>query len=49
MFLLRWAILLTVEIDGATKHLHYVKTCVKMCFGNLITIMLRQETCLKLF
>ena len=35
MLLLRWAILLTVEIDAANIQLHYVKICVKMCFGNL--------------
>ena len=28
-FQLHWAVLLIVDIDGATLHLHYVKDCVK--------------------
>ena len=38
--LLRWAILLTVGIDGANIQLHYVKICVYMWFWNLLTITL---------
>ena len=49
MFLLRWAILLTVEIDGANLQLQYVQMCVNMCFGNLVTTSSRQRLRLKLF
>ena len=35
IFLLRWAILLTAEIDVADLQLHYVQICFKVClFGE---------------
>ena len=49
IFLLRWAIQLAVEIDGANLQLHDVNICVKVCFGNLATITLPQNLRLKLF
>ena len=36
-------ILLTLEIDGITIQVHYVKHSVNMCLGNLIAISLRQN------
>ena len=41
IFLLQWAILLTVEIDGANIQLP--QNCVNMCFENLSTVSLRQK------
>ena len=49
IFLLHWAIMQTVEIDGANIQQNYIKKCVRMHFGNLVTIMLRQKLRLKLF
>ena len=43
IFLLRWTILLAVEMYGAHIQLQYAQNCVKMCFGNLITSTIRQN------
>ena len=42
-FLLRWG------NPGDCWHLHYVKSCVKMCFGNFVAIALHQKSRFILF
>ena len=43
IFLLRWALLLTVERDGANIQLQYFKSCVEMCFGNYVMSKIASE------
>ena len=49
IFLLRWAIRRIVDFDDANIQWHYIKICIDMCFGHLVTNMLRHDVCPKVF